>query len=104
LEFRRVLFRSKGSTLSYMRQALNANDYSVGTFTSPYIEIFNERISLNGEPVSDETIAELASIVRPVTEEMIETTDLGAATEFEVITTMMFVYLDRKSTRLNSSH
>lgn len=82
----------KGSTLSYMRKALNANEYSVGTFTSPYIEIFNERISLNGTPVSDETIAELATIVRPVTEKMIEETNLGAATEFEVITTMMFVY------------
>lgn len=85
----------KGSTLSYMRNALNANDYSVGTFTSPYIEIFNERISLNGEPVSDETIAELATIVRPVAEEMIENTDLGAATEFEVITTMMFLYFGK---------
>ena len=25
--------------------------YSVGTFTSPYIEQFNERISVNGMPI-----------------------------------------------------
>lgn len=82
----------KGSTLSYMRSALNANGYSVGTFTSPYIEMFNERISINGEPVSDEDIARLVAIVRPVSESMEEETDLGPATEFEIITLMMFVH------------
>ena len=85
----------KGSTLSYMRNALNHNDYSVGTFTSPYIEVFNERISVDGSPISDEDIAELATLVRPVSEAMVAETDLGNATEFEIITMMMFVYFGR---------
>ena len=76
----------KGSTLSYMRNALNYNDYTVGSFTSPYIEIFNERISVDGKPISDEDIAELANIIRPISEDMVEETDLGNATEFEMIT------------------
>lgn len=82
----------KGSTLSYMRNALNENGYTVGTFTSPYIEVFNERISIDGVPISDEDIAMLVNIVRPVSERMVEETDLGTATEFEIITMMMFVY------------
>lgn len=82
----------KGSTLNYMRSALNANGYTVGTFTSPYIEVFNERIAVNGRPVSDEAIAELATMVRPVSELMEEETPFGKATEFEIITVMMFVY------------
>lgn len=82
----------KGSTLSYMRNALNENGYTVGTFTSPYIEVFNERISVNGTPIPDEDIAMLANIVRPVSERLVEETDLGNSTEFEIITTMMFVY------------
>ena len=82
----------KGSTLSYMRSALNENGYTVGSFTSPYIEVFNERISIDGQPISDEDIALLANLVRPVSERMIEETDLGNATEFEIITMMMFVY------------
>ncbi|MEK4555325.1 bifunctional folylpolyglutamate synthase/dihydrofolate synthase [Jeotgalicoccus sp. FSL K6-3177] len=82
----------KGSTLSYMRSALNENGYTVGSFTSPYIEVFNERISIDGKPISDEDIALLANLVRPVSERMIEETDLGNATEFEIITMMMFVY------------
>lgn len=82
----------KGSTLNYMRSALNANGYTVGTFTSPYIEVFNERIAVDGKPISDEAIAELATIVRPVSELMEEETPFGKATEFEIITVMMFVY------------
>lgn len=82
----------KGSTLSYMRSALNENGYTVGTFTSPYIEVFNERISIDGRPISDEDIAMLVNIVRPVSERMVEETDLGTSTEFEIITMMMFVY------------
>lgn len=82
----------KGSTLSYMRNALNENGYTVGTFTSPYIEVFNERISIDGKPIPDEDIAMLVNLVRPVSERMVEETDLGTSTEFEIITMMMFVY------------
>lgn len=85
----------KGSTVSYLRKGLNGNGYAVGTFTSPYIETFNERISLNGYPISDEEVAQLASIVRPVSERMEEETTLGTATEFEIITMMMFVYFGK---------
>lgn len=82
----------KGSTVAYMRSALNYNDYTVGTFTSPYIVVFNERISVDGNPISDKDLTHVANIVRPVSERMIEETDLGQATEFEIITMMMFVY------------
>ncbi|NJI01064.1 bifunctional folylpolyglutamate synthase/dihydrofolate synthase [Staphylococcus hyicus] len=82
----------KGSTVAYLRTALVNNDYQVGTFTSPYIETFNERISLNGEPISNEAIVDLVSRVKPVSEAMEQETDLGVATEFEIITTMMYLY------------
>ncbi|AVQ32968.1 bifunctional folylpolyglutamate synthase/dihydrofolate synthase [Staphylococcus muscae] len=82
----------KGSTVAYLRDALLNNDYQVGTFTSPYIESFNERISLNGTPISNEEIVELVRRVKPVSEAMDEETELGVATEFEIITTMMYLY------------
>lgn len=82
----------KGSTVSYLKNALMANGYEVGTFTSPYIETFNERISLNGQPITDDEIVELVGIIKPVSERLTEETDLGPATEFEIITAMMFVY------------
>ncbi|GEP78609.1 bifunctional folylpolyglutamate synthase/dihydrofolate synthase [Staphylococcus carnosus] len=82
----------KGSTVAYLRSALVENGYDVGTFTSPYIETFNERISLNGEPVSNDVIVELVSRVKPVSEALEAETEYGTATEFEIITTMMFLY------------
>ncbi|MBF7016909.1 bifunctional folylpolyglutamate synthase/dihydrofolate synthase [Staphylococcus durrellii] len=82
----------KGSTVAYIRSALVNNGYQVGTFTSPFIETFNERISLNGHPITDDELVNLVEIVKPVSEALESETDLGIATEFEVITTMMFVY------------
>ncbi|SEK31796.1 dihydrofolate synthase / folylpolyglutamate synthase [Carnobacterium iners] len=81
----------KGSTVTFLRSILEANGKIVGTFTSPYIETFNERISVNGEPISDEEITRLANIVYPLALEL-EETELDGPTEFEVITTMMFIY------------
>ena len=82
----------KGSTVAYIRAALVENGYEVGTFTSPFIENFNERISLNGLPITNDEIVELVEIVKPISEALEQETELGGATEFEIITTMMFVY------------
>ena len=79
----------KGSTVAYLRSALVDNGYEVGTFTSPFIETFNERISLNGIPISDDNIVELVQKVKPVSEALEVETELGTATEFEIITTML---------------
>ncbi|ARB40532.1 bifunctional folylpolyglutamate synthase/dihydrofolate synthase [Mammaliicoccus sciuri] len=82
----------KGSTVSYLREALVANNYEIGTFTSPFIVTFNERISINGTPITDDELVELVQIVKPISERLESETDLGPATEFEIITLMMFVY------------
>jgi dihydrofolate synthase/folylpolyglutamate synthase len=86
----------KGSTVSYLRHILQAAGYSVGTFTSPYVEQFNERISVNGKPVRDKEIVELVQVIQPLAEEL-EKTELGAPTEFEVITAMMLYYFGKKN-------
>ncbi|MDP7990399.1 bifunctional tetrahydrofolate synthase/dihydrofolate synthase [Bacillus sp. MHSD_36] len=84
----------KGSTLTYMRYMLEDAKYKVGTFTSPYIETFNERISVNGTPIADEEITELVKMVKPIVEKLDET-DLGEATEFEIITVMAICYFGK---------
>jgi dihydrofolate synthase/folylpolyglutamate synthase len=81
----------KGSTVTFLRSILQAAGYTVGTFTSPYIEQFNERISVNGKSISDEEVLRLANIIRPLADEL-EETELGGPTEFEVITAMSFYY------------
>lgn len=81
----------KGSTVTYVRTILQAAGYKVGTFTSPYFEQFNERISVNGKSIDDYEIVELTKIIEPLATEL-EQTELGGPTEFEVITTMAIYY------------
>ncbi|EKN65873.1 folyl-polyglutamate synthetase [Neobacillus bataviensis LMG 21833] len=81
----------KGSTVTFLRSILQAGGYTVGTFTSPYIEQFNERISINGKPITDDELLQLANVIRPLADKL-EETELGGPTEFEVITAMAFYY------------
>ena len=46
----------KGSTVAFLREILLAANYNVGTFTSPYVEQFTERISFNGVPIADQDL------------------------------------------------
>ena len=77
-----------------MRYMLEAEKYKVGTFTSPYIETFNERIGVNGAPITDKEITELVNMVKPVVEKL-DGTNLGEATEFEIITVMAICYFGK---------
>lgn len=81
----------KGSTVTYLRNVLQESGYTVGTFTSPYFERFNERISMNGDPVSDGDLTLLVEKIKPIAEKM-EHSEWGAPSEFEVITAMSFYY------------
>ncbi|GGE42641.1 bifunctional folylpolyglutamate synthase/dihydrofolate synthase [Pullulanibacillus camelliae] len=81
----------KGSTLSYLSHILREAGYEVGAFTSPALYQFNDRITKDGLPISDTELIEAAQQVKPVAEGL-EATDLGAPTEFEVITMIALVY------------
>ena len=43
----------KGSTCAYLSTILAIAGYKVGTFTSPHVFEYNERITINNQPVSD---------------------------------------------------
>ena len=44
----------KGSFCSMISSVLAESGYNVGTFTSPYVLRFNERMAVNGEDISDD--------------------------------------------------
>lgn len=48
----------KGSCVMAMESILQAHGYLVGTYTSPHLFHYNERIRVSGAPVSDEIIVE----------------------------------------------
>ncbi|MCQ2550646.1 MAG: bifunctional folylpolyglutamate synthase/dihydrofolate synthase [Clostridia bacterium] len=82
----------KGSICKYIYEALRENGYSVGLFTSPFIEIFNERIELDGKYISDEDLEKYSNMVLAEAAKMEE-----SPTEFEVITAIMFLYFKDKN-------
>ncbi|MFC4320967.1 bifunctional folylpolyglutamate synthase/dihydrofolate synthase [Litchfieldia salsa] len=90
----------KGSTVCYLRNILQQAGYTVGTFTSPYFELFNERISVNGVPISNQELIDLVNIVKPLAEEL-EKTELGSPSEFEVITAMSFIYFGSENSAVD---
>ncbi len=83
----------KGSTVTYLRNLLNTHGFRVGTFTSPYIERFEERISLDGEPIDSERLASYIGVLKPICED-ISQTSLGPPTEFEIITVLSLMYFN----------
>lgn len=71
----------KGSTSAMLDSILRCAGYKTGLFISPYIENFNERITVFGESVSDEMLAAVTEYVKPFADSMED-----APTEFELIT------------------
>ena len=80
----------KGSFCSMTSSVLIAAGYKTGTFTSPYIRFFNERMQINGQPISDSELAEITTLVRPIADEMKD-----KPTEFELITAIAFMYFKK---------
>ena len=46
----------KGSTCAYIERILRDSGYKVGIYTSPHLFNFNERIRIDGLPISDQEI------------------------------------------------
>jgi dihydrofolate synthase/folylpolyglutamate synthase len=82
----------KGSTVAFLRSLLMESDLKVGTFTSPYIESFTERISINGNPIPENKLISYVKDYKPLVEKMDQDERLKGITEFELITAMTFSY------------
>jgi len=85
----------KGSVSRYIYEGLRANGYSAGIFTSPFLEIFNERIEFDGEYIKDSELEELTDTVLEKCSEMVEL-GLDSPTEFEIVTAIAFLYFVQK--------
>ncbi|MRX26747.1 bifunctional tetrahydrofolate synthase/dihydrofolate synthase [Kangiella sp. HZ709] len=51
----------KGSVIATLESLAHTHQLSIGSYTSPHLIQFNERIKVNGEPVSDEFLIEAFS-------------------------------------------
>ena len=56
----------KGSIASFLSSILAQAGYKVGLYTSPHLVRFNERIQINGHPISDNDVARAAEAVQRI--------------------------------------
>lgn len=85
----------KGSVCTMLAEILRQSGYKVGLFTSPYIIEFCDRISINGEMIPKQTVADIIDEIFPLIEEM-QSQELPI-TEFECVTALGFEYFSRQN-------
>ena len=74
----------KGSTLSFIKNILENNNYSVHTYTSPHLEKFSERININNEQVNTRRLLKSLQYVKKVNQKK-------PITFFEITTAAAFL-------------
>lgn len=77
----------KGSTAAMTASVLQTAGYRTGLYTSPHLMRYNERMQIDGVPISDEDFVEAASQVQRVCEQL-----GGVPIVFEVLTLMTLWY------------
>lgn len=80
----------KGSTTNFLRSIYQNNGYKVGTFTSPHLEVHNDRIRINDIYISDEDMLYYGNKYFDVFEEF----NLSMF-EIDVLITVMY-FIDKK--------
>jgi dihydrofolate synthase/folylpolyglutamate synthase len=83
--------KGKGSTSAMLAAMLQAAGYRTGLFTSPHLCAVEERIQVNGQPISREELAALLRVIQAVTLR----TGL-TPTFFEVATALGFLHFVRR--------
>lgn len=82
----------KGSVVAYLMNFLLGINQKVGTFTSPFMIRFNERISIDGKPISDDDLLGLVNQVKPIIDEIDANDQELGPSEFEVLTALMYLH------------
>lgn len=88
----------KGSTVAFLRELFLNQGLHVGTFTSPFMIKFNDRITFDGQMISDQELVELVRQIQPIVAQLDAqlAAKEGGPTEFEIITAIMFLYFAAK--------
>lgn len=97
--------KGKGSVSALVSSILHAAGFDVGVYSSPHLEMIEERFCINGAPCSGEELADLVDSIRPVVEQMdFEASTAGdpalSPTFFELATALALVRFARSQVDL----
>ena len=82
----------KGSTARMLEAILRGHGLSVGLYTSPHLEVLNERLVWDGRPIPDEDLAEVLDELATL-ESLVE----GEPTWFELVTAAGFSWFAQQA-------
>ena len=83
----------KGSTVNFIKDILK-EDYKVGSFVSPHLITYCDRIKIGDQEISQEDFAAIGEFIISKEPEIIE--DYGDLNLFEFLTIMAIIYFDRE--------
>ncbi|MHB8084437.1 MAG: bifunctional folylpolyglutamate synthase/dihydrofolate synthase [Dehalococcoidia bacterium] len=89
--------KGKGSTAAMISSALSSAGYRTGLFTSPHLVSWQERIALNGRPISQKSFARLMAPIARHVYDINREAAFGKLTTFEVVTALAFSYFHEKN-------
>ena len=89
--------QGKGSTALHTEALLTAAGLRIGTFTSPHLEVWNERIRVEGAPIDDAVFVEALERVRPPIAELHRADAASAPAFFDALVGAAFSVFDDAS-------
>ena len=84
--------KGKGSTAAMIASALSAAGYRTGLYTSPHLHTFRERITIDGEMITEEEFSALTQRLQPEVDEVNRRHNYGELTTFEILTALAFAF------------
>lgn len=80
----------KGSTIAFLRQLFMDQGIKVASFTSPHMVTICDRISIDGQPISEEDFSRLGRVIMQMEAELTQSHEL--LSYFEILTLLAFLY------------
>lgn len=87
----------KGSTVSFLKDILK-EDYKVGSFVSPHLITYCDRIKIGDREISREDFASIGEFILEKEKEIVE--EYGELNLFEFLTIMAIIYFEREKVDL----
>ncbi len=92
--------KGKGSVATFISAILKEAGYKVGTFTSPHLIDFTERIRIDWKQIPKEDVVRLVSELKPIADRMSAESITKSPSFFEMATAMAFKYFEEKKVDL----
>ncbi|MGB9843272.1 MAG: bifunctional folylpolyglutamate synthase/dihydrofolate synthase [Caldisericia bacterium] len=86
--------KGKGSTSIFLTNLLMSHGFKVGLYTSPHLQSFRERISINKKFIESKYFGEMVEKIKEIYKNDDVFKEIGEPTMFEILTALSFKYFD----------